>query len=653
MRIRFLCAFFCLFNALNGNSQGFYKTYLEGNNLSVGRIVPQANGYQLWAYEDDLTHDLLNFAVLRLGPDGTLKSHSQYEIQNPDEDYVIQTLDSNFVFAGLSANGLPSLTKKTADGTVLWSKEYELPGTLPTGGVLVAERENGELYLACIDARFNPIAQPSYRVLVVRATPEGDVIYSKAIDFNGQEFMVVNKLLYLVAAADGGCYIASQVHTAVAQVLMKLNPTGDKVYHKTMVNAGAPSGGIAFNIMPGEGGTCTFAFYNYTYGPQQLPWSYTLGALSTNGNYDWFISPKDLLPFGNLPPNERYATIQAVGAVPVGGFIFAGYFGQSVAGNAVNGQFYVMQLHADGSLDWMKTDYDSLPAARTVKATEGGCILFGGKAVVSNNPFVGGTWMMRTDQFGELDGAPTQQTNIQASICEGEQYVVGDSSFMATGTYTIPFISTDGCDSVVVLALDVMPKDSTVLNLDLCQGEVGPLSDTFYGIPGEFIEQAVFTNQIGCDSTVTAYISVHPEELLWADNGPLPYGMVYHGVVLTQDTQFVSYDTTEFGCLLTISENVTVGPSASSDLENSLGLYVSPNPFTNKIQLDFKLPERIMLNATLFDPLGRQAAVLLENEALEAGEHHLDLRAKDLSPGLYHLRIQAGEAIHFQKLIKS
>jgi hypothetical protein len=172
-------------------------------------------------------------------------------------------------------------------------------------------------------------------------------------------------------------------------------------------------------------------------------------------------------------------------------------------------------------------------------------------------------------------------------------------------------------------------------------------------MPGTFSEQATFQNQYGCDSIVTVTLTVHPEAFMVVDNGPLSYGMVYNGVVLTQDTQFVYFDTTEFGCLLTISENVWVLPSAVSEHDNSLNLRIFPNPTSDDFTIEMDLPEAMALSIEAVDMLGRRVAVISENAVFQQGKQRVRVDARDWASGVYLLRFHTNGTSFLKKLVKA
>ncbi|MCC6723324.1 MAG: VCBS repeat-containing protein [Saprospiraceae bacterium] len=223
---------------------------------------------------------------------------------------------------------------------------------------------------------------------------------------------------------------------------------------------------------------------------------------------------------------------------------------------------------------------------------------------------------------------------------------------LAPGTYSVTATDTNGCTDSDAVEIPVLQNDTTFLSIELCQHEESPLTGIIYEDEGEFVEGMLLSNYLGCDSVIIGEVTVHPEILLVADNGPLPYGTVYHGVILTQDTQFVFYDTTEFGCLRTISENVLVYPSATHETASALGLLAYPNPFDDRLHLRFTLPRQMTVSIVLHDALGRQVKSLVAEQELSAGEHLMDWDGKDLPPGVYLLRVTADGLEAGRKLVK-
>ncbi len=76
-----------------------------------------------------------------------------------------------------------------------------------------------------------------------------------------------------------------------------------------------------------------------------------------------------------------------------------------------------------------------------------------------------------------------------------------------------------------------------------------------------------------------------------------------------------------------------------------------PNPFNPSTTIDFSLPERAMVSLKVFDALGREVAVLL-NESREPGAHQVVFNAKGtLSSGVYYYTLQYGSVSQTKKMI--
>jgi gliding motility-associated-like protein len=103
---------------------------------------------------------------------------------------------------------------------------------------------------------------------------------------------------------------------------------------------------------------------------------------------------------------------------------------------------------------------------------------------------------------------PIYQQSIVASICEGGQFTVGNSTYSSQGVFVDTLTSFFGCDSLVTLTLNVLNVPLTFLNGYLCQGQYYDLNGTLYGSPGIYADTLLAVN--GCDSIVVLDLSVLP-----------------------------------------------------------------------------------------------------------------------------------------------
>jgi hypothetical protein len=75
-----------------------------------------------------------------------------------------------------------------------------------------------------------------------------------------------------------------------------------------------------------------------------------------------------------------------------------------------------------------------------------------------------------------------------------------------------------------------------------------------------------------------------------------------------------------------------------------------PNPFNPMTVIRFSLPRRENVTLEVFDVLGRDVAMLV-NEQMEAGEHSVVFDASGLTSGVYFYRLQAGKFVSLKKMV--
>lgn len=91
-------------------------------------------------------------------------------------------------------------------------------------------------------------------------------------------------------------------------------------------------------------------------------------------------------------------------------------------------------------------------------------------------------------------------------ICEGESLILGSNVYFDSGIYYDSLLTMNGCDSVHVVMLDVIPDESFTEEATICAGS----NYSFYGVeysePGTYLGN--WTGSSGCEHTVTLLLSV-------------------------------------------------------------------------------------------------------------------------------------------------
>ncbi len=104
--------------------------------------------------------------------------------------------------------------------------------------------------------------------------------------------------------------------------------------------------------------------------------------------------------------------------------------------------------------------------------------------------------------------SPPAEVQLSRTICEGDTIQVGGSQYTSSGQYLDTLHSYFGCDSIVSLDLVVLPADTTFLTVVGCAGSTYLVGDSVYTVSGSYTNRLVGSN--GCDSTVRLDLTVIP-----------------------------------------------------------------------------------------------------------------------------------------------
>ncbi len=113
-----------------------------------------------------------------------------------------------------------------------------------------------------------------------------------------------------------------------------------------------------------------------------------------------------------------------------------------------------------------------------------------------------------TEEIEILPVGPTDQT-FSEYICDGEEFIFGPRVLFESGVYTNRYVSTAGCDSMVTIDLTVYDNYTVSLNDTICTGESYELNGVVYTQSGSFTQRLTFVN--GCDSLILLQLVVLPE----------------------------------------------------------------------------------------------------------------------------------------------
>ena len=101
---------------------------------------------------------------------------------------------------------------------------------------------------------------------------------------------------------------------------------------------------------------------------------------------------------------------------------------------------------------------------------------------------------------------PTLTGSVSATICQGQNYILGSQTLSSSGTYTESITTPAGCDSLVTLYLTVNPILSSSKSATICAGQSYTFGSQTISVSGTYTES--ITTSTGCDSIVTLYLFV-------------------------------------------------------------------------------------------------------------------------------------------------
>ena len=262
--------------------------------------------------------------------------------------------------------------------------------------------------------------------------------------------------------------------------------------------------------------------------------------------------------------------------------------------------------------------------------------------------------------------------NVDMTICEGEQYLFGNTMLSTAGTYTEQLTTVAGCDSMVTLNLTVTPSIRQTLFKTICKNGSYTLGGINYTSAGTY--QKAFTSSTGCDSLIELNLTVteiNANPIITPDNGTntgtinltptngtAPYSFEWNDGSEDEDRvdlatgYYLVTITDDNGCSNVFVHNVDFStPTENIELVKNFDVKIHPNPVVSSstFNLDFSLEENRSLEIKLYDMIGQP----ISTDYLDLNQgHHLYAMPSPQVKGIYFIQILSkGKEIRSLKLI--
>lgn len=133
-------------------------------------------------------------------------------------------------------------------------------------------------------------------------------------------------------------------------------------------------------------------------------------------------------------------------------------------------------------------------------------------------------------------------------LCDGDSVVVGSNIYTTSGVFIDSLVSVNGCDSVVVLEITVLPSYFSSGTTSICSGDTLKVGPSIYTLPGTYTD--IFTSVDGCDSTIITTLNVLPSRIMNAEARVCKGDSVEVGSQFySQSGTFIQTSINEFGCI--------------------------------------------------------------------------------------------------------
>ncbi len=310
----------------------------------------------------------------------------------------------------------------------------------------------------------------------------------------------------------------------------------------------------------------------------------------------------------------------------------------------------------------------------------------------------------------DLTITPNSSSVIHVFSCEAYTWTQTGYTYNDSGTYSDTLSSISGCDSVIVLMLTVYPQTSTELTVNSCNSYFWSLTNVNYTNSGDY--SVVLSSVNGCDSTVIVHLNLNQSDttnqllascfpITWQEAGIVmdhsgvfthtfsnvngcdsivsidfifnslsasvtldqftgvlsatPIGAIYTLISCENNTELVTWNSPNFdlpsngvyavvvnqsGCVDT-SDCVSFGSAQVLDLTEH-SVVVSPNPCQDALLI--QLLSGDLKEFRVFDAKG----VLYIQQVFHSAVKDLSISTSELISGIYFLQIN-GEVVRFVK----
>lgn len=474
-----LIALFILVGIGNANGQGWERVYSDVNG--------QFKHFRSCRQTTDLGYIFSgnhggDFYIVKTDALGNVLWDHRNVMQQYEEDHdIIQTQDGGYIQVGKTQYQYGGhMLRYDANGNLLWQRSMPNDGNGGSYGIL----ELADKSLMVWGSSNGPGATGGYDAFLTKHDSLGNVIWSK---LHGSP-TGWDQGRSIVQTSDGGFILSAYISNNGYDLwLLKVDANGDQEWSKIFdwPNSGGLQVQAVSAIITDDGGYLIS-------GSPTTQGRLRLYKTDSQGTLQWTSQIGD--------PSDRFW----------GWLIRAHDGGYMAVGSSTrfgNGSedVYLVKMDQNGQEQWSRTyGGDDEDRGRVVRTTADGGYIIAGDSKSFNINGQRDAYAIKVDSLGNIICGSTVE--VSPSICTGDVWTVGSSTYSQTGTYVDTLVTPFGCDSIITTHLTVGNQINVVLNPQICVGDDFTVGTHTYNTSGTYVD--TLTATFGCDSIVTTHLSV-------------------------------------------------------------------------------------------------------------------------------------------------
>lgn len=238
---------------------------------------------------------------------------------------------------------------------------------------------------------------------------------------------------------------------------------------------------------------------------------------------------------------------------------------------------------------------------------------------------------------------PIQQHSTVVNLCNGDSLLINGNYESTNGNYNTVYTSMNGCDSLIITNLTMLPSYHFITEQEICDGDSLLINGNYEFNPGSYSNLLV-TN-VGCDSILETVLIINPVDQISIDTTIIMGDSILIGNNFESSTGIYSDSLiNSFGCDSVITTNLTVEVNSAIEQHNLNKFTCFPNPTNGEITITSLKSNIKIQSINVYNSFGK-----LVYKASDLNTSKINL--SHLPKGFYQLNINEGNINERLKII--